>query len=240
MIEAVLWDLDGTLVETEKMMPQVNGAAVARMGYIATEEDTQRWHGMSDFHIWQDAVAKAPRPIGFAEYKVGYLEEFNTLGALVETRPGATELVCLFNTLRLPQAVVTSALRKQADTSLERFPESNKFLFSISADDVPDDRTKPDPYPYLKAHARLKETVSGCSHLPAKRCLVMEDSHSGVLAGFRAGMQVAHWLRDPNDEPSPYATIVIATEADIASKLMPLFTSARMSRRERSLAYNMG
>lgn len=224
MIKAVFWDLDGTLVETESMMPEVNGRAVAAMGYQATSEDAEKWHGMSDYDIWLDALAKgASNPLSFEAYKQAYLRAFDDFADSVKTRPGAVELVRLFSHVSIPQAVVTSALRQQADSSLSRFPDNDKFLFSVTADDVPEGRTKPDPYPYASAYLYLREGLKDSFSLAAEECLVIEDSPSGVLAGHRAGMQVVHWLRDRSETPSPYATIVIADETDMATKLMPLF-----------------
>lgn len=223
-IEAILWDLDGTLVLTEDMMPEVNALAVRSMGYIATDEDTKRWHGMSDYQIWQDALAKASNPISFEDYKNEYLKAFDRFKHLVVPRPGAVELVQFFHDFKVPQAVVTSALRVQADISLARFQGSDKFLFSITADDVPEGRTKPDPYPYASAFLRLRDNFN----IKTASCLVMEDSHSGVASGIAAGMTVLHWLRDENEKPSPLATIVVAKESEGASKLMPVFFHGRL------------
>jgi HAD superfamily hydrolase (TIGR01509 family) len=182
-LEAVLFDMDGTLVETEhywdrslellaeelggrmsaEVRPAMVGVAVpvslqllyADLGVIRTAEEQRR-----DDAFLYDTTGRQ-------------------IEAGVQGRPGALELLSAVRAAGLRTALVTSTHRRLADRVLAQVgPEL--FDVTVCGDEVP--ATKPDPSPYLQAMAALGVGPGSC--------LVIEDSLTGVTAGLSAGATV--------------------------------------------------
>jgi HAD superfamily hydrolase (TIGR01509 family) len=93
--------------------------------------------------------------------------------------PSALELLLDCKSAQIPMALVTASTGRQMRAVLERFP-TGIFASTVSKDDV--EHSKPDPAPYKLAAKQLGFDI--------KKCLVLEDSITGVQSGLRAGAQV--------------------------------------------------
>lgn len=93
--------------------------------------------------------------------------------------PNALELLSDCKSAQIPIALVTASTGRQMRAVLERFP-TGIFDTTVSKDDVAD--SKPDPAPYKLAASQLGVDI--------EKCLVVEDSITGVQSGLRAGAQV--------------------------------------------------
>jgi len=99
----------------------------------------------------------------------------------LEPLPGVAAFVAELRERGCPCSVGSSTLRLNIETALETIGLAGAFDAVVTAEDV--DRGKPDPEVFLKAAAKM-----GC---PPERCLVFEDSFSGIEAGLAGGMTVA-------------------------------------------------
>ncbi|MFC6083835.1 HAD family hydrolase [Sphaerisporangium aureirubrum] len=179
-MEAVLFDMDGLLVDTEKYWFQVETDVMRRLGHGWTAEDQERLVGgsMPATVAYMLRVSGSSREPDEIER---WMHEglFALLETGVEMMPGAAELLAEVRAEGLPTALVTSSGRPVADAVLATVGRGN-FDAVVTGDDVT--RFKPDPEPYLLA-ARLL----GVS---PQRCAALEDSPNGVTAATAAGCAV--------------------------------------------------
>jgi HAD superfamily hydrolase (TIGR01509 family) len=179
-LAAVLFDMDGLLVDTEPLWFETETEVMARLGTPWTTRDQQALLGGSMERTVGYLLAKAARPASPRE-----VERWMTQGMLdrvragrVQVRPGARELLAEVAAAGLPHALVTSSLRPLAEAVLAG--TGFRFTVTVCGDDVP--ATKPDPAPYLLA-ARLLAA-------PPARCVALEDSPNGVASAAAAGCAV--------------------------------------------------
>jgi len=175
---AVLFDMDGLLLDSERAL-----LACWRVAALELQEsvDDAVWLsmiGLSDKvcdELLQDRVgiplARALRERCHALYDLRVI-------AGIPVKPGAFELLALLRQHCVPRAVVTSTWRERARQKLAAAELLGHFGDVIGGRDAP--RPKPAPDPYLLAAERLG--------VPARECVVLEDSNAGVQAALSAGM----------------------------------------------------
>jgi HAD superfamily hydrolase (TIGR01509 family) len=192
-LDAVLWDMDGTLVDTEPVWWRAEIDTITGLGGRWTEEDCKTLVG-SDLaaavEVW---MARLPDgAISRADLAAEvHGEVLRGLKAGVRFQPGALELLDALNAAGVPCALVSASYRSMVDAVLSHCPP-DVFAVSVAGDEV--SRGKPDPEPYLTA-ARLLGTE------PA-RCVVLEDSPPGAASGNASGALV---VAIPQHVPIPAA-----------------------------------
>ena len=179
-LEAVLFDMDGLLVDTEPLWFETEGEVMARLGGPWTKEDQEALLGGSMDNTVGYLLARATEPALPAE-----VARWMTDGMLkraaegrVVVRPGARELLEEVAAAGVPCALVTGSQRPFTEAVLAS--TGFRFPVPVTADDVT--RTKPDPEPYLLAAKML-------SAAPEK-CVALEDSPNGVMSAAGAGCRV--------------------------------------------------
>ncbi len=177
---AVLFDMDGLLVDSEPLWLEVETAVMARLGAGWTQADQVQLLGGSLDRTVSYLLAKATKPAPpqvVAEWLMsGVADLVRARG--VPVQPGARELLAEVAAAGLPHALVTSSERRFMQVVLAS--TGIRFDALVCADDV--SVTKPDPEPYLLA-AKLLDMDPG-------RCVVLEDSPNGVASAEAAGCQV--------------------------------------------------
>jgi HAD superfamily hydrolase (TIGR01509 family) len=179
-LAAVLFDMDGLLVDTEPLWLETETAVMARLGAPWTPQDQQALLGGSMERTVSYLLGKATRPVPpetVARWMLDGMLDRVRDGRVV-VRPGARELVAEVAAAGLPYALVTSSQRRFADAVLAA--TGMTFPVIVCGEDVT--ATKPDPEPYLLAAKLLGAD-------PA-RCVVLEDSPNGVAAAAAAGYRV--------------------------------------------------
>jgi HAD superfamily hydrolase (TIGR01509 family) len=190
---AVLWDMDGTLVDSEKL-------------WTVSLADTAHWLGGELSQSARDAMVGSnmartltmmfddlgitphgPQRLQTERYLSDRTAELFAGG--LPWRPGAQEALQLVDAAGWPMALVTNTGRSLTESALDSIGRGY-FTATVCADEVP--RGKPDPDPYLRAAELLG--------LAAGECLAVEDSPNGALAAQRAGAPV---LVVPCDVPVP-------------------------------------
>jgi HAD superfamily hydrolase (TIGR01509 family) len=187
-LQAVLFDMDGTLVETEEYWGEALEALARRYGGRLSEAGRRRTIGASMRVSMEvlDADLDIERSEEQRADDARWVEE--TTGRLMSTggiswRPGAGELVATVRKSGLSTALVTTTPRALAEQVLQAIRTdlgADPFDVTVCGDEVP--ARKPDPAPYLQAMRSLEVGPSSC--------VVVEDSTAGVTAGLAAGVGV--------------------------------------------------
>ena len=204
-LAAVLFDMDGLLVDTEPLWLETETEVMARLGAPWTPEDQQALLGGSMTRTVGYLLARATRPA-----PPELVERWMNEGVLARVRagrakvqPGARELLAEVAAAGLPHALVTSSQRVFAEAVLGA--TGITFPLTVCAEDVT--AGKPDPEPYLLA-AKLLDA-------DPVRCVALEDSPNGVASAAAAGCQV---LAVPSLVPIPPAPrrVVVASLAGVS------------------------
>jgi HAD superfamily hydrolase (TIGR01509 family) len=175
---AVLFDMDGLLIDSEPLWLEAETAVIRRLGGQPwTPADQQQLLGGSlDRTVrYLRAKASVPQPLDvIGEWLMVEMEELVKARG-VQLRPGAAALLDAVRAAGLPHALVTSSERGFMDVVLA----STGLAFDVTVCAADVTRTKPDPEPYLLA-AKLLGTEP-------ESCTVLEDSPNGVAAAEAAG-----------------------------------------------------
>jgi HAD superfamily hydrolase (TIGR01509 family) len=196
--EAVLFDMDGLLIDSEPLWLEAETAVMATLGADWTAADQAQLLGGSLVRTVRYLLGKATRPASPAQVAEWLMTRVTELvrDRGVPLRPGARELLAQVAAAGLPHALVTSSERGFMDAVLAR--TGLRFDVLVCADDV--SVTKPDPEPYLLAAKLLGAD-------PA-RCVALEDSPNGVASAQAAGCQVIAVPSLIPIEPAPGRTVV--------------------------------
>ncbi|GAA2069103.1 HAD family phosphatase [Aeromicrobium halocynthiae] len=174
---AVLWDLDGTLVDTEPLWMAEEAAVAAEHGVEWTEQDGLELVGnalLDSGRILQRKLSSPLTPEEIVDRLVVRLAD--SLRGDIPWRPGLPALVEEVATAGIPQALVTMSYAQIAAPVAEVLP----FDAVVTGDVVA--RGKPDPEPYLEAARRLG--------VDPRDCLAVEDSPTGAASANAAGCVV--------------------------------------------------
>lgn len=177
---AVIWDVDGTLVDTAELHFQAWTALAQELGQPFTRADftaTFGWRNPEIIpHLWgPDFSATEIAEIG-ARKEVLYREAAEKG---VDLLPGVRPLLEALHQAGFPQAIGSSAPRANLDLILRLTRTESLFGAVVAMEDT--QRGKPDPQVFLIAAERLRTAP--------RRCLVVEDAPAGVQAARAGGMK---------------------------------------------------
>ncbi|MGA0079072.1 MAG: HAD family hydrolase [Candidatus Nanopelagicus sp.] len=179
-MSAILFDMDGTIIDSEPLWLQAEIQVMAELGCHWDEQDQINCLGgpMERTEKYMQDRSGNVKPYGYFGQRLNEVMKLKFVKDL-ELIPNALELITKSKEAGLKTALVTASGRELMNSALTRFPE-NSFDIAISRDDVAN--SKPHPEPYLLAAERLKVKID--------ECLVLEDSMTGVRAGLDSGAQV--------------------------------------------------
>ncbi|MBR0875573.1 HAD family phosphatase [Bradyrhizobium tropiciagri] len=194
-VDAVLLDMDGTLLDTEKVYFDSLVAALNASGY--TDDVVTLCHSMvglpgpvCEAMLLERYGAAFP----LAEVNQAFLDHRDEMmRAGLPLKPGTLALLDALAAAPRPMAIVTSSSRRSAERNLALAGIRDRFETLLTLDDVA--QGKPDPELYLKAAARLG--------VAPQACVAVEDSNHGVTAAHAAG---AITLMVPDMAPPTEAT----------------------------------
>jgi len=213
VIDAVVFDLDGVIVDSEQVWDEVREAYTREVGGTYTDEATRSMMGMSSTE-WSRYMAEALRvpgtPAEINEAIVArMLERYGEEPPLI---PGAVDAVRRI-AARWPLAVASSSNPELIEVVLRSARLEELFPVTVSSQEVA--CGKPAPDVYLEAAARLG--------VEAVRCAAVEDSHNGIRSAKAAGMRVVaipnpHF--PPDDEAMAQADVVLGTIDELTPELV--------------------
>jgi HAD superfamily hydrolase (TIGR01509 family) len=179
-LAAVLFDMDGLLVDTEPLWLETETEVMARLGAPWSAHDQEALLGGSMDRTVSYLLAKATRPAPpeiVAQWMMDGMLARVRAGRVV-VRPGARELIAEVTAAGVPCGLVTSSQRAFAAAVLTATRMT--FQVTVCAEDAT--ATKPAPEPYLLTVKLLDVDPAGC--------VVLEDSPNGVASATAAGCRV--------------------------------------------------
>jgi HAD superfamily hydrolase (TIGR01509 family) len=213
---AVLWDMDGTLVDTEPYWLAAETELVQAWGGEWTLDDGLALVGSS---LQRSALILASRGVQLEAGEIIQVLTDRVIAQLADEvpwRPGARELLVALHEADVPTALVTMSIRRMADYIAEAagFPA---FHAVIAGDEVVNG--KPDPEPYLRAAQALGVDPS--------ECIAVEDSEFGVASAVASG---ATTLAVPLHLPLPPSPAYALWDSLDGRTLDDLFDLRRVTR----------
>ena len=189
-LQAVMFDMDGLLVDSEPLWFEAEAAIMTRMGSPWGPADQQHLIGgslaRSTAYMQSKAVEPVPQEVIGQWLTAGMADLVRARG--VQVMPGALDLLAEVAGAGLPHALVTSAEPDIMAAALDSI--GVRFPVTVCAADVA--RGKPDPEPYLRAAARLGVAPG--------RSVALEDSPTGIRSAHAAGLTV---VAVPSVPPPP-------------------------------------
>ena len=213
MIEAVVFDLDGVLIQSEEVWDDVRAAYVRERGGRYDEEVQRAMMGMSspEWSRYLHEVAGVPDDPDEinAEVVRRMLAAYRRHLPLID---GAVDAVRRLSA-RYPLGLASSSNRVLIDAVLELAGLTPYFTVTVSSEEVA--RGKPAPDVYLEAARRLGAE--------ATECVAVEDSHGGIRAAKTAGMSVVVFPNPsypPDEDSLELADVVIRSLDELTPELL--------------------
>jgi HAD superfamily hydrolase (TIGR01509 family) len=204
---AVIFDCDGTLVDSEPLARTAWERALLPYGYALTEADAETSVGLPYPRVHAYFAARAALPDADAFWGEFTGELFGLIDADLVVFDDAVEAARSLRSRGVPVAVASSSPRERLSRTLERAGLLDAFDVVVSGDEV--EHGKPAPDMFLLAASRLG--------VEPATCVVVEDSPPGVQAGVAAGMFTLAVCRVPGTEASLAAAdrVVDTVSADL-------------------------
>jgi HAD superfamily hydrolase (TIGR01509 family) len=208
VIQAVVFDLDGVLIQTEELWDEVREGLARAGGGRYGEEEQRAMMGMSSpewSRYMHEHVGLPASPDEIAAEVVRQMAaRYREQLPLIDGAKDAVERLAA----RWPLGVASSSNRELIDLVLELSGLDRCFRATVSSEEV--ERGKPAPDVYLEACRRLG--------VDATRAAAVEDSHAGIASAKAAGMRVIaipNPTFPPGDEALAEADVVVGSLADL-------------------------
>ncbi|GGO82878.1 HAD family hydrolase [Wenjunlia tyrosinilytica] len=216
-LQAVLLDMDGTLVDTEGFWWDAEVEIFAELGHELLPEYREHVVGGPMTRVGAYLIRETGARITYPELSVLLNERFvELIGRDLPLMPGAGRLLAELAAHEVPTALVSASHRRIIDIVLRTIGPEH-FAFSVAGDEVAN--TKPHPDPYLLAASRLGAHPS--------RCVVVEDTPTGVASAEAAGCRVLAVPSVALIEPASGRTVVPSLEEVDLAFLRDLVTVVR-------------
>lgn len=203
--QAVVFDMDGVIFDTEALYEEAFGAAVEAGAYSVPKELHRRTLGVT----WVQSRAIYLDHMG-SDFPVdaffnSMVEQFDLLAATrLALKPGVVELLDLLDCLSIPRCIATSSTHITAQSHLSAHGLADRFHGVIGHGDYA--LSKPSPDPFLAAAKRL--------NVEPAFCLALEDSFNGVRSASAAGM-MTYMIPDLLETSSEIEELCMGVASDL-------------------------
>jgi beta-phosphoglucomutase family hydrolase len=190
MLEAVIFDFDGVLVDSEKLHYQAFNRTLTKYHYQLSMRDYyDRFLGLSDQELLHVVDKEGKLSLSNQQFEKLLSEKANLFKEMAATEAGIIEGVPGFLNMlagnKIPIGICSGALLAEIETILKSAGLRSYFEVIVSAEQV--ERGKPDPEGFLLALKLLNKKLHKSTR--AENCVVIEDSHWGLEAAKAAGMR---------------------------------------------------
>lgn len=205
MIEAIIFDMDGVLVDSEPFHIEIEKRQFERNKLIVSAEEHLNYMGMASDVMWRTIVNKHQLNIPVEELidqnrteSIRYFSELATIPVM----PGLIELLEMLKGKNYPMAVASSSFPEIIELILKKTELRDYFRVVVSSQEA--GKSKPEPDVFLLAAKKLG--------VPPTNCIVIEDSFNGIAAAHAANMHcVAYQGPGSNPQQQKEADAVITS-----------------------------
>lgn len=208
---AILWDMDGTLADSEPLHLRTLIDALAHHGIDAGDELHPLIFGKTGREVHALCCERFGIAADYDAWTLFRARRYLDAAPSIEPRAGALDVFRAVKQAGFAQAIVSNASRMLLEANLAALGLQDPQLVTVSANDVR--AGKPDPEPYLRAAWLLRVTPD--------EAVVVEDSPTGARAALAAGMRVLAW---PLDEAAaalfPPSVQIVWSAHELAAQLL--------------------
>lgn len=204
-MKAVVWDLDGTLVDSEPLHFALTKDVCRAHGIRMTAASYRRFVGMTAPEIFRVVIRENGLDLNAADLVAEKAAGYARRSDLLRARPQAIETWRRLEALGVRQAVVSNADRLVCQINLAAIGLARPGLITVARNDV---RVgKPGPEPYLRAAYLLGERPEDC--------VAVEDSPTGAASALAAGLTTLYWPQDMVEGPAPQGCLAVEALTDV-------------------------
>jgi HAD superfamily hydrolase (TIGR01509 family) len=183
MLKAVIFDMDGVIIDSEPAHMKLENEIYKELDIVVTEEEHGTFIGTTSHYMWEYLRNKHNLPqsleVLVEQDRSRYFKHLTSTGCEVTLIDGVKELIKNLHDNGLKLAIASSSPLKVIEVIAKKFELEEFFQVFVTGDYVK--RSKPEPDIFLFAAEKLGVSPS--------ECIVIEDSHNGVLAAKNAGMR---------------------------------------------------
>ena len=209
-VQAVFWDIDGTLIDSEPLHFQVIADWCKTNGLSLNAENNLSLLGKSMLEKWEYLKTLHDFSSDFHSFSSGCAQMYCDRVHSTMQRPDTMDVFLRLAAMRIPQACVSNGDRSVVEANLNCLGIMDKLAFFLTGEDL--SHTKPHPEPYRLAVERL--------FLEPENCLAIEDSQVGVSSASAAKLVTLAWPMAETDCQELYPTdYCITNSVDFPWKL---------------------
>ncbi len=209
-IKAVLWDMDGTLADSEALHLSTLVAVLNQHGIEAGDDLHASIFGKTGREVHAYCCERFGIDFDYGQWSMARARHYLSEAPNMQPRPGALNVYHAVRAAGTRQAIVSNSSRMLLEAGLRALDLQDPQLISVSANDVR--FGKPDPEPYQRAAWLMRVTPD--------EVIVVEDSPTGASAALAAGMRVLAW---PEHESAvstfPKGAQIVRSEHELAEAL---------------------
>jgi beta-phosphoglucomutase family hydrolase len=180
-VKAVIFDMDGVLVDSEPLHIQTEKRMFRKMGLDISDEEHAGYMGTATDVMWKQIISKRNLPLDIAEITDRTIREglpfFYSLEK-IDPMPGLIDLLEKLKEKNIPMAVASSSDPETIRVILEKSGLEKYFHYAVSSSEA--GKSKPEPDVFLHTAQLLG--------VKPENCVVFEDSKNGIKAAKAAGM----------------------------------------------------
>ncbi len=215
---ALLWDLDGTLVDSEPVHGLAFAGAIAELGLTVAEDFFARTLGVNEARVHEMLVAETGTDLDLDAWRSLKWEHYQRHTDAITRRPGVADVALDWTAQSTPTGVVSNSTAEEVTIALSVTGLDQALTTTVSFADVT--LGKPDPDGYLLAASHLGVAPAAC--------LVIEDSPVGSAAGRAAGMTVIYHPQAPSDPAAAPGTHYLPPDGVLADLISLAMTTGRL------------
>lgn len=212
--KAILWDMDGTLIDSEPAHEQAFHDAIEALGATTPKTTHDELLGSSYVEVHQKVVEVTGLDLTLQQWLDIKWKHYQQCSDGITPLKDSQKILDTFKARGVPMALVSNSTRKEVTLNLEITQLTDYFQTTVSRNDV--ENGKPSPDGYLAGAKALSVEPSDC--------LVIEDSVTGALAGLAAGMTtVFHPETEALVSRCPEGAILLEPHEDLGAWLQKAF-----------------